>query len=141
MNDTAELLKECDAGIKMGVNSINDVIDSISDGEMKKILTVCIEEHQRLGSEAHALLEENGTDGGNPPAMARGMSWLKTEIMMTAGDDSTAAGLITDGCNMGIKSLCKYLNEYKGANQKSRDIAKRLISVEEKLACDMRNYL
>lgn len=141
MNDTAELLKKCNAGIKMGVNSINDLIDNISDGEMKKILNRCMEEHQKLGSETHAQLEKNCTDGKEPPAVARGMSWLKTEIMMTAGDDSTAADLITDGCNMGIKSLCKYLNEYKGADEKSRDIAKRLISVEEGLARDMRNYL
>ena len=55
--------------------------------------------------------------------------------------DNTVADLMTDGCNMGVKSLNKYLNEYKAADEVSKDIAKRLINLEEKLAVDIRKYL
>ena len=55
--------------------------------------------------------------------------------------DATVADLITDGCNMGVKSLNRYLNQYKAADEPSKDIAKRLINLEEKLAVDIRSYL
>ena len=87
------------------------------------------------------MLEGRGIFGKEPAVMARGMSWLKTEVMLAAGDDAAAADLITDGCNMGVKSLCRYLNRYAAADEKSKDIAKRLVAIEEQLACDMRDYL
>lgn len=55
--------------------------------------------------------------------------------------DSTAAALVTDGCNMGVKSLNQYLNEYEAADEHSKDVAKRLIHLEEKLTADMLGYL
>lgn len=48
---------------------------------------------------------------------------------------------MTDGCNMGVKSLCKYLNQYAAADEKSKDITKRLINLEGQLALDMRKFL
>jgi hypothetical protein len=42
---------------------------------------------------------------------------------------------------MGVKSLNRYLNQYKAADEFSKDIAKRLINLEEKLAVDIRSYL
>jgi hypothetical protein len=48
---------------------------------------------------------------------------------------------MTDGCNMGVKSLNKYLNEYEAADEVSKDIAKRLIHLEEQLAVDIRGDL
>ena len=55
--------------------------------------------------------------------------------------DATIAELMTDGCNMGVKSLNRYLNQYKAADEVSKDMAKRLINLEEKLAVDIRQYL
>jgi len=42
---------------------------------------------------------------------------------------------------MGVKSLNRYLNEYAAADEVSKDIAKRLINLEERLAIDIRKYL
>ncbi len=55
--------------------------------------------------------------------------------------DGTIADLMTDGCNMGVKSLNRYLNQYKAADEVSKDIAKRLINLEEKLTIDIRKFL
>ena len=74
--------------------------------------------------------------------MAKGMSWMKTNAMlMMTPDDQTIADLMTDGCNMGVKSLHKYLNEYKAADEGSKEIAKKLVNLEQKLAVDIRCYL
>lgn len=141
-NDTIELLKECNAGIKMGVTTIEETIDYIKNSEFKNILNNCKEEHQKLGSETHELLNKYGEAGKEPNIMAKGMSWFKTNFIVSiSDDDGKAADLITDGCNMGVKSLNKYLNKYESADDKSKYIAKRLIDIEHQLAIDIRKYL
>ena len=141
-HDTIELLKECNAGIKMGVSAIDEVFDSVQSDDLRKILNSNREEHQKLGSETHELLNSYSDTGKEPNLMAKGMSWMKTNVMMALdGGDDTVADLITDGCNMGVKSLGKYLNEYKAADEKSKDIAKRLINLEQQLTVDVRPYL
>ena len=74
--------------------------------------------------------------------MAKGMSWIKTNVKLVMNEsDKTIADLMTDGCNMGVKSLNQYLNQYEAADEKTKDIATRLIHLEEKLALDIRRYL
>ena len=70
------------------------------------------------------------------------MSWIKTNVKLAMEDtDATVADLMTDGCNMGVKSLSRYLNQYKAADEQSKNIAKRLIQLEEGLSVNMRSYL
>ena len=74
--------------------------------------------------------------------MAKSMAKMKTNVKLAFDNsDRSAASLITDGCNMGVKSLNKYLNQYNGADEKSKDIAKRLIHIEERLAEDISCFL
>ncbi len=140
--DTIKLLRECDAGIKMGVASIDDVLDYVHDGTFQKCLADCKGEHEKLKEEIQILLDEYHDDGKEPDPIAKGMSWMKTNVKLAVDEsDETIAGLMTDGCNMGVKSLNKYLNQYKAADEKSKGITKRLIKLEEKLAADIRRFL
>lgn len=141
-NDTVRLLRECDAGIKMGVSSIDDVLDYVSNSTFKRLLTECKKDHEKLKEEIQEYLAECHDDGKDPNPMAKGMSWIKTNVKLMADEsDSTIADLMTDGCNMGVKSLHRYLNQYKAADKSCKDITKRLINLEEKLAVDIRSFL
>ena len=140
--DTVFLLRECDAGIKMGVSSIDDTLEYVDNEEFKKLLNTCKVEHEKLKREIDELLDKYHDDGKEPNPIAKGMSWIKTNMKLTMKEsDKTIADLITDGCNMGVKSLNKYLNQYEAADEVSKDIAKRLINLEEKLAIDIRKFL
>lgn len=140
--DTIRLLRECDAGIKMGISSIDDVLDRVKDKEFIQKLTECKHAHEQLQHEIGNLLDRYGDDGKDPNPIAKGMSWMKTNVKLGMEEsDATIADLMTDGCNMGVKSLSKYLNQYKAADETSKDIAKRLIDLEHQLAVDIRRYL
>lgn len=140
--DTVKLLRECDAGVKMGVSSIEDVLDYVKSEKLKALLSTCKDEHVKLDGEIDNLLDKYHDDGKEPNPMAKSMSWMKTNMkLMMNESDEIIADLMTDGCNMGVKSLNKYLNKYEAADEVSKDIAKRLINLEEKLAIDMRGYL
>ena len=140
--DTIKLLRECDAGVKMGVSSIDDVLAHVKDEEFHKKLTKCRREHENLQCKILQELEKYQDDGKNPNPIAKSMSWMKTSMKLSMEEsDATIADLMTDGCNMGVKSLNRYLNQYKAADEISKDMAKRLINLEEKLAIDIRQYL
>ena len=140
--DTVKLLRECDAGTKMGISSIDEVLNHVENKDFKKKLTVCKEEHEKLQTEIDKLLGKYHDEGKDPNPIAKGMSWMKTNMKLGMEDtDATVADLMTDGCNMGVKSLNRYLNQYKAADEVSTDIAKRLINLEEKLTIDIRQFL
>ncbi len=141
-NDTVKLLKECDSGSKMAVASFNEVLEKIKDSKLKQLLIESKDHHTKLGNDLHALLSEYQCEDKEPNAMAKSMSWLKTNMKMSMNEsDATVADLITDGCDMGIKSLHKYMNQYQAADEKAKDICKRLISIEETLRKDLQEYL
>ncbi len=140
--DTIKLLRECDAGIKMGVESIDEVLEYVGSEGLSEKLSKCKSEHEKLNGEVQKLLDKYHDEGKDPSPIAKGMSWMKTNVKLSLkASDHTIADLITDGCNMGVKSLNRYLNEYKAADEVSKDITKRLINLEEKLAIDIREYL
>lgn len=140
--DTINLLKECDAGSKMAVSSINEVLDKTQNPDLRDLLTESRMHHEKLGNEIHSLLTECNSETKEPGAIAKGMAWMKTNLKLEMKEsDATIADLITDGCNMGIKSLHKYLNQYPAASKTSKDICKKLTSIEEELCKDLRAYL
>jgi hypothetical protein len=140
--DTVKLLRECDAGVKMGTSSIRDVADYVKSEKLKKYLLDCKDEHEKLNTEIQELLDQYKDEGKDPNPIAKSMSWIKTNIKLAMHEsDHTIADLMTDGCNMGVKSLNRYLNQYKAADEETKDITKRLINLEEQLAVDMRGYL
>ena len=140
--DTIKLLRECDAGVKMGISSIGDVLEYTGSEELRRLLTDSRTDHETIESELRTLLDRYGDDGKTPSAIAKGMSHMKTSMKLAMNEsDATIADLMTDGCDMGVKSLSRYLNQYKAAEEDAKDIAKRLITIEDQLGTDLRGYL
>ena len=140
--DTIRLLRECDAGITMGVTSIDEVLDHVQSDKLRTYLTDCKKEHEKLREEMQKLLDRYHDDGKAPNPMAKGMSWIKTNVKLAIEDsDRTIADLMTDGCDMGVKSLNQYLNQYKAADEQSKDLTKRLIRLEDSLRKEIRQFL
>ncbi|MBQ7344889.1 MAG: hypothetical protein IJW45_02370 [Oscillospiraceae bacterium] len=140
--DTIKLLRECDAGIKMGIASIEDVEDRVESDDFRKALHKCKRDHQDLQSQIQRALSDFQDQGKDPNLIAKGMSKMKTNLKLSLEPtDSAIAELMTDGCDMGIKSLSRYLNQYEAADERTKDIAKKLIKQEEDLAANLRQYL
>ena len=140
--DTIHLLQECDAGVKMGVTSLDEVLEYVQGDLLKQDLENSKNAHKALGLEVRTLLDVYQEPGKDPSPVAKSMSWMKTNgKLMLDTSDQTAADLITDGCNMGVKTLYQRLNQYPAADEKSKEITKRLIHLEEQLAAEMRPFL
>ncbi|MGN0572258.1 MAG: hypothetical protein ACI4K9_08775 [Candidatus Fimenecus sp.] len=141
-NDTVKLLRECNEGIKMGIDTIESVLERVEDRGFYALLKTCKDEHIQLEAETAALLQEFGSESKEPNPIAKGMSFMKTNVKTAIEPgDKTIADLITDGCNMGVKSLEKLLNQYTNAEKRVKDIAEKLIKIERNLVKDIAQYL
>lgn len=137
--DTVELLKECDAGISMGVSAIEDVLSRVESRKLAQILTESKEKHESLKNDALLLLNKYHASGKAPSAMAKTMSKLKTNLKLAISEnDTTVCEIITDGCDMGIKSLRGYIGKYESADKDAKNIADKVIKLEEELAESLR---
>ncbi len=140
--DTVKLLRECDAGARMGISSIGQVKGSVHSDAMRRLLEKSEGEHKALSEEINACLEVYHDEGKQPSAMAEAMSRIETGIKLSvSSSDATIADILTDGCGMGIKSLSRYLNQYEAADEQSKDIARRLVRAEEDLCSGIRPFL
>lgn len=140
--DTMKLLQECSSGCKMAVESIDEVKEYTQDESLKKILDSYRRKHEKLEREASTLLLEAGRSDKEPGMMASIMSKFMTDFKLMMKNDSHQAGkLMMDGSNMGIQSICKYVNDYAQADDKAKDIAKRLVKIEEEFMLEMKQFM
>lgn len=141
-SDTIKLLNECNSGIKMGVQSIKEVIDNAEDKELINILNKYLKEHERLGNKAHEYLNKFHDNSKEPSTIITAMSWIKINLKMLQGNkDAQIADLMTDGCNMGIKSIAKHLNKYHESSSEVKELATDIIKLEENFSLDLRKFL
>ncbi|MBQ3422045.1 MAG: hypothetical protein IJH34_10330 [Romboutsia sp.] len=141
-DDTIKLLNECNAGVKMGVQGIKEVIDHAQDKELLNILVKYLDDHQKLGDKTHKYLNKFHDDGKEPNAMASAMSWVKINFkLLQSNVDEQIADVMVDGCNMGIKSISRYLNKYPAASQEIKNLVHDIIELEENFALDLRKFL
>ena len=141
-NDTVNLLRECNAGIKMGVSAIDEVLPKVESSKLETLLNDYKDKHTQLGNETNEFLQKMGEDPKEPNPMAKGMSWIKTNVKLSLDEsDATVSDLITDGCNMGVKSIRRYMNKYDSADERSKAIANKLIDIEQELAVEISPFL
>lgn len=141
-DDTIKLLKECSSGTAMAVDAINEILEDVVNSDLKNLLRTSREEHEELAKDVDNYLKAFHDEPKDPSIMAKGMSHLKTNFKMTTKPtDETIADLITDGCNMGIKSLYRYLNQYKTADKDIKKLAEKLIRLESNLRENICAYL
>lgn len=140
--DTIELLKECEAGVKMATSSMEQIIQHVENPHLKKLIEQKNAEHIKLGEEAHHILNEAGEQDEDPNPVATFWAKAGTGMKMSVnGDSHQAASILTDGCNMGIKSISEYINKYVGADQQSVAIAEKLRSIETDMMKKLEKFL
>ena len=140
--DTIELLKECDAGCKMAIDSMEQISKYVSNDQLKSIIKKYNGAHIKLEEEIHRMLNNFGEEDKEPNPIAKASSWIQSEVkMMINGDSKQAAHLLTDGCNMGVTSLNQYKNQYKAADDKSVAICERLCDLETSMTKELQPYL
>lgn len=139
---TIKLLKECDSGAKMGVDSFDLVLKYIKNEELRNIINETRLDHLDTLKKIKEQLNIYSSEGKDPNMIISEMSKIKMKVELSFNDsDSKIAKMMMDGCNMGIKALSEFKNKYNDADEKVIEICQRLISKEENLSKNLRRFL
>lgn len=143
MNDhTSELLRECNLGCKMAVNSMDQIRKYITDSRLEELIDTYRGKFEKTEDESSKMLEECGIHEKEPTPMAEAFSWISTEMkMMLDQDNQKVAKIMMDGCNMGIQSVGEYINKYSQASKESAALAKKLLKDEEEFMKKLEEFL
>ena len=132
-HDSVLLLQDCIAGCKMALESMDDIREHTDDKQLRELIDKYYDEHTGLSVDCRDMLDKAGADIKELGVFAKMAAKLQTAMKMAVNDDqSQAAKLLTEGCNMGIETISGSLNEYRDADSKSVAIAERLRTLEVK---------
>lgn len=119
-HDSVLLLQDCIAGCKMALESMDDIREHTDDKQLRELIDKYYDEHTGLSVDCRDMLDKAGADIKEPGVFAKMAAKLQTAMKMAVNDDqSQAAKLLTEGCNMGIETISGSLNEYRDADSKS----------------------
>ena len=97
-DDTIKLLKECDAGAKMGIEGIKNVIDKADNKSLIALLEKYLKDHEKLEEKIHEELNKFHDEEKNPSPIAKAMSWVKINMKLVKGEnDPKIADLMIEG--------------------------------------------
>lgn len=143
MNEhTIKLLKECNSGCKMALDSIKQVCEYVDDDDLRSVMDTYTVKHEDLETRSGELLTSHGKCEKEPGIMASTFSWITAEMKLMIKDGNhQIAKLMMDGCNMGIQSVSRYCNEYSNADKEAQDLAQDLVKIEEDFMRDLKQFL
>ena len=79
-DDTKNLLKECGAGTKMAVQTLDQLLPSVHDHDFKDSLEKYRNAHVSFGDKLHSLANRGGTAAGDLGPMEKLSTLLNTPI-------------------------------------------------------------
>ena len=139
---TYEIMKECNSGCRMSVNSIEQLVAYLKNQELHELLSKYKEDYEKMERESIRLSEGKLQEEKFSEKAAETFAWISAEVKMMFNDDtSKIAEMMIDGANMGIKSITEKLNRYSEAEKESISLAKKFEKTCEKLIQDMKKYL
>ena len=140
--DTVTILQEINSGCKTATDSIEQVMPSVVDDDLKEIISFYKEKHVRIGESAAVLLNKAEKSEKDPGWMSKVMTWMGTEMRLMMGEEnSQIAKVMMDGCNMGVQKLVEAKNDCTDASPESIRLLEELIKTEEEFAEKMKPYL
>lgn len=140
--DSIKLLNKINLGCDMAIDAMEEIIKVIDDKRMLDLTKKYNDAHIKIKDIAHRMLNEAGETEQEPSVFAKMFAQMQSKMKLLMRDDiHEAAGILTDGCHMGIKSLCEYKNTYIDADEKSVDLCDKLIEVEKKMLDELQPLL
>lgn len=140
--DTLALLGDCTAGIELAVAAMDGVLPNVKDQVLRRKLQDSIRSHEELRAQSLTLLQQWGGTEKHPSPMVLSLSRLKAGTRLALRrDDPTAAEVVADSCDLGIRALCRSRNRYAGADHAARFLTEQLITCQEQLSTSLRSFL
>lgn len=126
----------------MGKTTIDQILKEVKDLEFRDILKEQLKDYEYIVDKCDNLLNTAGKLPKGIDAMPKIMSYFKIK-MDTLKDDTSShiAEMMMQGSNMGITEITKNLNKYNNVDNTTKDLASRLLKIEQDNIEALKPYL
>jgi len=141
---TKKFLDQLYKDVKMGADSIIDLMPKVTDEKMKEELTRELENYEKFSKQIKSMLFESGEEPEEESFMTKMMT--KMGITMNTMLDSTSshiADIMIKGATMGITDTTKLVREYENTScsEEALSLAKEIIKYEEDTIERLKKFL
>jgi len=132
MNGNTEMLNFIFQNSEMGVNTIGQMIELVTEPEFKKQLTSQLAEYEKINSEAKAMLNKHGCEEKGINSFDKIKTYLMINIQtLTDKSPSHMSEMLIIGSNMGVIDAIKNIHKYFEAEKDIIKLMQRLLKFEE----------
>ena len=144
ISQTKGFLDELYKNVKMGADSIIDLMPKVSDKRLREEMTAELEHYEGFAKDIRAILFADGEEPQEESFMAK--LGVKMGVMMnTMMDDTTShiAEMMIKGATMGITATTKLIreNENTSCSEEALALARRIIGYEEESIEKLKEFL
>ncbi len=142
MNDSNELLAEIYRGAEMGTQSIDLILNKVSDPQMKKELIRERKAYEAFGEKAADEITNHNETPEPVSKMQEMGAWMGIQ-MNTLLDKSPShiADLMIQGNDMGIIGITKSVNKHKDADDAAVNLANELVRMQQQHIENLKKFL
>lgn len=130
--DDLTILNEIHKGARMGMDSLEQISEKVSDQNFKDDLSFQYNRYRDTLDKVNAQFERAGEVPDDTPPMTKLMGWTGIEFN-TFNDKSNTqiSEILIQGNDMGIVKAVKLLNQNPQASQETKDILNGFIRLQE----------
>jgi hypothetical protein len=130
--NTAEILSEIYRGAKMGVETINSMLNKVNDNKIYDELKYQLRCYDEIANEAYGELVKRNQEPKDISTMNKLSAKMSVGInTMISNTPSHIADMLIKGSTMGVTEMTKSLNSYKDADPDIQSLADRFIKLEQ----------
>jgi hypothetical protein len=130
--NTAEILSEIYRGAKMGVETINSMLNKVNDNKIYDELKYQLRSYDEIANEAYGELVKRNQEPKDISTVNKLSAKMSVGInTMISNTPSHIADMLIKGSTMGVTEMTKSLNSYKDADPDIQALADRFIKLEQ----------
>ena len=141
---TLNLLEAMYKNVRMGADSIIDIMPKVVDEDMRTELTSELERYEKFSKEIEDIVLNMGEEAKDQGILAK-LGTKMSVAMNTMVDSSRShiAEMMIKGGTMGITDATKLLREYESTScsEEALSIARRIIKYEEETVERLKKFL
>lgn len=141
---TKSFLDSLYKNVKMGADSIIDLMPKVKDDRMREEMTAELEHYEGFAKEIRGILNKHGDTPKEESFMAKAMTKMGI-TMNTMMDDSTShiADMMIQGATMGVTDTTKLVREHENTacSEEALALARETIRYEEESIERLKKFL
>ncbi|MDD2376760.1 MAG: hypothetical protein PHD15_04215 [Clostridia bacterium] len=142
MNENIEMLNYVYQNAEMGRTTIEQILKEVKHLEFRDVLKEQLNDYVYVINKCDSILNEEGKLPKGTDAMPKILSYFEIKFNTLKDDTSShIAEIIIRGSTMGITDITRNLNKYNHVNNNTKDLASRLLKIEQDNIEALKPYL